>query len=130
MRPLVLCSLPEGGRSEILPESKLVVEDPFFRRCEWELRRNIYRWCHIKDDEIIDAKLFVLIEHALTDWIGGRVRSYSERADGSAQLSADRKLTQARLSLAMDCLGDMLAVTDGEPFFAGRIARLWGGETG
>ena len=144
VRPLVLCSLPEAAWSEILPELKLVVEDPFFRRCEWELRRKIYRWRHIRDDEIIDAKLFVPIEHALTDWIGGRVRPYSDRADRSAQfspsildygdlkklafpqLSVDRKLTQARLSLAMDCLGDILEVIEGEPFYSGSDSQVMG----
>ena len=144
VRPLVLCSLPEAAWEEILPESSLIVKDPFFRRCEWELRRKIYRWAHIKDDEIINATLYVPIERTLTDWVEGRVRPYSDRADRSAQfspslreygdlkklrfpeLSVDWKLTQERLDLATDVFGGILEIIEGEPFYAGSDSQVMG----
>jgi hypothetical protein len=40
-RPLVLCSLPEAAWDEILPERSMVVKDPWFRGCEWELPKDL-----------------------------------------------------------------------------------------
>jgi hypothetical protein len=144
VRPLVLCSLPEAAWEEILPEKALLVRDPFFRRCEWELARKIYRWRHIKDDEIINAKLYIPIERTLTDWVEGRVRPYADRADRAAafspslleysdlkklrfpELTVDRKLTRERMDLAADTLGDILEIAEGEPFYAGTDSRVMG----
>ncbi len=144
VRPQVLCSLPEAAWEEILPEKALLVRDPFFRRCEWELRRKIYRWRHIKDDEIINAKLYIPIERTLTDWVEGRVRPYSTRADCAAafspslleyadlkklrfpELTVDRKLTRERMDAATDAVGDILEIVEGEPFYAGTDSQVMG----
>jgi hypothetical protein len=144
VRPLVLCSLPEAAWDEILPEAALVVKDPWFRRCEWELRRKIYRWEHIKDDEIINAKLYVPIERTVTDWVEGRVRPYADRADHSAkftpslieygdlkklrfpELTVDRKLTKQHVAAVTDVFGDILDVIEGEPFYGGSDSQVLG----
>ena len=144
VRPLVLCSLPEAAWDEILPESALLVRDPWFRRCEGELRRRIYRWEHIKDDEIINAKLYVPIERTVTDWVEGRVRPYADRADHSAQfspslleysdlknlrfpeLTVDRHLTREHMDVVSEVLGDTLEVIEGEPFYGGTDSQVMG----
>ena len=144
VRPLVLCSLPEAAWEEILPESALVVKDPWFRRCEWELRRKIYRWEYIKDDEIINGKVYVPVNRTITDWVEGRVRPYADRADRSAQftpslheygdlkklrfpeLTVDRKLTREHLGAVRDVFGDILEVIEGEPFYGGSDSTVLG----
>lgn len=144
VRPLVLCSLPEAAWEEILPEADLVVTDPWFRRCEWDLRRRIYRWQNIRDDEIINAKLYVPIERTITDWVEGRVRPYADRADRSAkftpslveygdlkklrfpELTVNRKLTRERLASVTDVFGDILEVIEGEPFYGGTDSQVLG----
>ena len=143
-RPLVLCSLPEAAWDEILPERTMVVKDSWFRRWEWELRRKIYRWENIKDDEIINDKIFVPVERTITDWMEGRVRPYADRADHSArftpsiikyddlkmlrfpELSVDRKLTAGRLGAARDVFGDILDVVEGEPYHGGTDSQVLG----
>jgi hypothetical protein len=81
VRPLVLASLPDAAWRELIPDKDLVVRDAHLRTIEWDLRKRIYRWKYIKDDEIINSTLYVPIERAVTDWIDGRVRPYSARAD-------------------------------------------------
>ncbi len=144
VRPLVLCSLPEAAWDEILPERTMVVKDPWFRRCEWELRRKIYRWENIKDDEIINDKVWVPVERTVTDWVDGRVRPFADRADHSAkftpslveyddlkklrfpELTVDRKLTAEHLGAVKDVLGDILDVVEGEPFYGGTDSTVLG----
>ncbi len=144
VRPLVLCSLPEAAWDEILPERALAVKDPWFRRCEWELRRRIYRWENIKDDEIINDKVYVPVERAITDWVDGRVRPYADRADHSAkftpslveygdlrklrfpELTVDRKSTAEHLGIVREVFGDILDVVEGEPFYAGTDSQVLG----
>ena len=74
VRPLVLCAIPEEAWYELIPESELHINDDLFSGYEWELKKRIYRWEHIKDDEIISDKLYVPICYRLTDWIDGRIR--------------------------------------------------------
>jgi hypothetical protein len=144
VRPLVLCSLPEAAWDEIIPESGLVVKDPWFRRCEWELRRRIHRWEHIKDDEVINARIYVPVERTITDWVEGRVRPYADRADHSAkftpslheygdlgklrfpEISVDRKLTREHVDVVTGVFGDILEVIEGEPFYGGTDGAVLG----
>jgi hypothetical protein len=108
---------------KILPEPSLVVEDPFFRRCEWELRRKIYRWTHIKDDEIIDARVYVPIERTLTDWIEGRVRPYSNRVDRSAQFSPFPSRKWGSQKAPIPGARRILEINEAEPFYSRNDAR-------
>ncbi|MHC4183927.1 MAG: hypothetical protein ACYSR0_11315, partial [Planctomycetota bacterium] len=80
VRPLVLCAIPEEAWLELIPNSELCIDDGLFSGYELELKKKIYRWEHIGDDEVITDKLYVPIKHNLTDWIEGRVRPYSTRA--------------------------------------------------
>lgn len=144
VRPLILCSLPEAAWEEIIPRSSLTVQEPFFRKYELELRRKIYRWDHIKDDEIITDTIYVPIAHSLTDWIEGRKRPFSNRADCAAafspsiheysdlkklklpQLTVDRKKTQKDLAAAYEVFGDVLQIQEGEPFYSGSDSEVMG----
>jgi hypothetical protein len=143
-RPLVLCSLPEAAWDEILPERSMVVKDPWFRGCEWELCRRIYRWENIKDDEIITDKVYFPVKRTVTDWVEGRVRPYADRADHSArftpslieygdlkklrfpELIVDRKTTAEDLGVVQEVLGNILDVIEGEPFYAGTDSQVLG----
>jgi hypothetical protein len=87
VRPLVLASLPDAAWREIIPECDLVVGDESLRKIEWDLRKRIYRRRCIGDDEIIDDKVYVPFERTLTDWVKGRVRPYSPRADRAGKFS-------------------------------------------
>jgi hypothetical protein len=143
-RPLVLCSLPEAAWDEIIPQASLTVSDPFIRTYESGLRRSLYRWEQIKDDEIVTSKIRVPIVHSLTDWIEGRKRPYSERADRAAAfhpslhsyravkkltfpiLSVDRQQTKRNLSRVHDIFGGILEIEEGEPFFSGSDGEVMG----
>ncbi|HQK23293.1 MAG TPA: hypothetical protein PLM66_10440 [Candidatus Latescibacteria bacterium] len=52
-RPMVLI-FPEGAWSELLPDSTMKLEDPFWRSVEWWLRYTIYRGERLRDDNVID----------------------------------------------------------------------------
>jgi len=144
VRPLILCSLPEAAWEEIIPQSSLTVQDPLFRKYESEMKRKAYRWEHIKDDEIITSTIYVPIAHSLTDWIEGRRRPYSNRADCAAafspslheysdlkklalpQLSVDRKKTARDMAAAHEVFGDILRIEEGEPFYSGSDSEVMG----
>ena len=57
-KPMVLV-FPEGAWTELLPDDTLAITDPFFRRWEWHLRHIIYRWQHLRDDNVIEPVLKV-----------------------------------------------------------------------
>ncbi len=144
VRPMILCSLPEAAWEELIPQSSLTVQDPFFKRYESEMRRKIYRWEHIKDDEIITDRIYVPIVHSLTDWIEGRKRPYSERADCAAafspsiheysdlkklklpELRVDRRKTGENTAAAQEVFGDIFQIQEGEPFSSGSDSEVMG----
>jgi hypothetical protein len=144
VRPLILCSLPGEAWAEIMPESTLVVQDPFFKKFELELKKKLYKWERIRDDEIINDKLYVPIERKLTDWIENRVRPYSGRADRSAgftpsvveyrdlgklkfpQISVDRKKSESVFEEVQEVFDGILDVILGEPFYAGTDSEVMG----
>ncbi len=146
-RPLILCSLPEEVWPELIPPAALQVRDPFWREIEWHLRKQIYRWQHIKDDEIISDRLHVPLEYSFSDWCEGRQRPYAgdgRRAEAfhpvirelgdlkqirqPELISFDRKKTAGKMERIADCLGDILTVIEGEPFSSGTDSQSkgWG----
>jgi hypothetical protein len=144
VRPLVLCAIPEEAWHELIPDSQLLIEDEVFSRYEWELKKRIYRWDNIKDDEIITDKLYVPICYSLTDWIENRVRPYSGQADRAAQFSPsiveyrdlkklrfpelhiDNAKTDSMFEQVADVFDDILDVTLGEPFYAATDSTVMG----
>jgi hypothetical protein len=144
VRPLILCSLPDQAWNELIPERSLTVQDPLFRRYEWDLKKRIYRWEHLKDDEVITDKVYVPIQRHLTDWIAGRARPYSEQADQAArfcpsiieyadlrklrypELTVDWPASRAHYEQVQEIFGDLLRVELGEPYYAGTDSEVMG----
>lgn len=83
-RPLVLSAIPDTAWRELIPDSRLVVEDPLFRYYERILRQKIYKREHIRDDDVLTDKLYVPLQYTVTDWLPGRQRPYTEEADHAA----------------------------------------------
>ncbi|MBI4165638.1 MAG: hypothetical protein HY508_07895, partial [Acidobacteria bacterium] len=143
-RPLILCSLPDQAWNELIPECSLSVQDSLFRKYEWDLKKRIYRWENLRDDEIITDKLYVPIHHKLTDWIEGRVRPYSAHPNQAArfcpsiiehadlrklrfpELTVDWQLSHAQYQQVQDVFGDILQVIFGEPYYAGTDGEVMG----
>ncbi len=135
-RPLVLAGIPEEAWPELIPDGAVKIRDPFFGKIESDLRRKIYKWNNVKDDEVIAGNVYIPIVHTVTDWIEGRIRPYTGRADRSArfepsllkfsdlkrlkrpELTVDWAQTDADYSEAREVLGDILNVQLGEPFYA------------
>jgi len=67
VRPMVLV-FPEGSWTELLPDDSLVIADPFFRRWEFHLRHLIYRWRHLRDDNVITPVIKVPAVRSHTGW--------------------------------------------------------------
>ena len=67
VRPMVLV-FPEGSWEELLPQSTMRLEDPFWRRQEWYLRHKIYRWEHLRDDNVIEPSIEVGPPRGATGW--------------------------------------------------------------
>jgi len=144
VRPLILCSLPDQAWNELIPECSLTVHDPLFRGYEWDLKRRIYRWENLKDDEVITDRIYVPIQRKLTDWIEGRARPYTEHPDRAArfspcileyedlrklrypELSVDWQASRARYDEVQDTFGDILRVEFGEPYYAGTDGDVMG----
>ena len=136
-RPLVLCSIPSETWPEIIPESTLVCENPFYREYEMELRKRVYRWEHLKDDDITTSKIYVPIVHSISDWTCERRRPYADDPYHAAafkpcfinsgdlkklripELLIDRKQSEINYEKAFDMFGDILTVVRGKPFHAG-----------
>ena len=144
VRPLVLCAIPEEAWHELIPDSELCINDDLFSGFEWELKKRIYRWEYIKDDEVISDRLYVPICYSLSDWIDGRVRPYSGQADRAAkftpniieyhdlkrlrypELNVDRSETESNYEQVSDVFGDILDVRLGEPFYAATDSDVMG----
>ena len=70
-RPMSLCP-PQGAWEEMSPTKCLQVKDPFFRYYENRFRQLIFRYKHLRDDEVITNKLYIPYVLHYTDWIDGR----------------------------------------------------------
>jgi hypothetical protein len=144
VRPLILCTVPGEIWSELIPEAALAIEDPYYRRIELELRKRIYKWEYIKDDDVITSRIYVPVIHAVSDWVDGRIRPYTGDARHSGkfepciehfddlkklkypQLQVDKKLSLELLEKTQDILGDILRVVDGAPYTAGNYHSTLG----
>jgi len=159
-RPLIQCAPPMEVWPELLPDSEMVIEaaeagaekqrlDPadtfkdtgelrqLFRAVEGDLRRRIYRWEHIRDDEVTTADLYIPSRHRFTDWFEGRARPYSGQADKAGRfepcvvelddlkklrapkLIMENEKADPRLDAVQEMLGDILDVKQEFPYQAG-----------
>lgn len=147
IRPLVLCSLPEEVWPEIIPPAELRFSDPPWRDIEWTLMKHIYRWEHLKDDEVITDRIYIPLHYRFTDWVEERQRPYSgdgrraeafhpvilEYADWKKVkvpelIQVDSAGTARDMEMVRDVVGDLLTVIEGEPFSSSTDSTVkgWG----
>jgi hypothetical protein len=137
VRPLIVCSPPGEVWHELIPEEQYVNEGPLLRSIEAELRTRIYRWEHLRDDQVITADLYVPLAVSVSDWLPGRERPYSGAPDRAAhfvpclpdlsdlkklrfpEVQVDETVNKRSLETAQDAVGDILPVTLGRPYEAG-----------
>jgi hypothetical protein len=119
---------PEGAWEDLLPRSGLTVADPFFRGWEWHLRHIIYRWQHLRDDNVIEPRLKVGLSYRNSGW-GMELKAISsperrgawgfdpvtkDPADAAnlkqPELTIDEQKTQEDFDRTCDVFGDVLNV--------------------
>lgn len=66
-RPLVL-AFPEGAWRELLPGGVLQCEDVAMHGWEWRLRHLIYRWDHLRDDNVIEPRVTIGAVYRGSGW--------------------------------------------------------------
>jgi hypothetical protein len=126
-KAMVLC-FPEGAWQELLPDDVLTATDPDFRRFEWHLRHIIYRWQHLRDDNVIEPVWKVGLAYRTAGWGLEPAQKPSPERRGAwtfdpvirepadadklrqPDLVVDEEQTRHNLEIASDLLGDILAV--------------------
>jgi hypothetical protein len=126
-RPMVLL-FPEGGWTELMPETSLACEEARARDVEWELRRRVYHHEHFADDTVIEADWIVHKAVSSSGWGLEPRHHHSSAARGSwsfdpvltnradlellqvPRITHDEPETERRLAEAHDLLGDILSV--------------------
>ena len=144
-RPLVLCP-PQGGWAELIPPSEYIVKDPFFGWYERHLKQLVYRYEHLRDDEVIFNQIFIPYEIEFKDWVEGRERPFDERVDHAAtfkpsilelsdlkklrkpEIWVNEKKSKENFAIAHELWDGNLEVIHGEPFFSTTLWALkgWG----
>ena len=66
-RPMVLI-FPEGSWRELLPDTELTCTDPTCRGWERDLRRRVYYWEQLQDDNVVDAVITSPVVVRGRDW--------------------------------------------------------------
>jgi len=126
-RPMVLC-FPEESWRELLPESELTIEEEPYRSWELKLRRSIYWWEHINDDNVLEKWFDIPWEVTVGDF-GIHVEKKERKEYGSfsyvspitdlerdleklhfREFSVDRKTTEKKAEMANEIFGDILPV--------------------
>lgn len=129
--PMVLC-YPECSWAELVPETTLECNDDFARAVERELRRRIYWWEHIRDDNTLEP-YFVLPYVIHHDGYGVDIVEHHGENRGSyvwdaplknvgdykeklhfRQPVVDREETQRQADQLNDCFGDILPIRFGD----------------
>ena len=126
-RPVVL-AYPEGAWTDLLPASALQCENEKLRAWEADLRRRIYWWDHLRDDDALEP--FFNIGWHITRGDYGFKIAYEHGANRgsytwvsplqdidagfhrlkSADHAVDREGTYADVALASEIFGDLLPV--------------------
>ena len=126
-KAMVLC-FPEGAWAELLPDDALTVSDAGLRRTEWHLRHIIYRWQHLRDDNVIEPVWKVGLAYHWTGWGLEAQQKPSPEARGAwafvpvindpahadklkqPDLAVDEEQTRRNLESTHDLFGDILQV--------------------
>ena len=82
-RPMVLI-FPEGSWREILPDDQLVCTDPVCRGWEGDLRRRIYYWEELQDDNVVSPTIASPVVVHNTGWGVSANARPSAQATGAA----------------------------------------------
>lgn len=132
-RPMILCP-PQGAWEEMIPTTSLQVKDSFFQYYENRFRQQIFRYKHLRDDEVIDNKLYIPYVLRYTDWIEGRQRPFDKRPDHSAafkpeiiepsdlkkmqmcDFEIDEEASKENFAIAHELFDDYLEVIEGAPY--------------
>ena len=133
-RPLILCMIPSEAWEELVTFDDCRIEDPFLRDYELYILRQLYRYEHLQDDEVLEPVLYSPYFYRFSDWYEGRQRPYSgDRFKAEAfhpmlldyadlkKLSKpvleefDEKKTESCFELLNEVFGDILTVKKGLP---------------
>ena len=144
-RPAVLCSLPNASWDEIIPQNSLRISDPMFRDFERRMRMTIYRYKNLKDDFILNNKLYLPIDYTVRDWFPEREKPYSSDASRSAAFhpviidySDFEKIqkpeitdinwdsTNKKAEIAREVLGDYMDIEVGLPYYGCLDSKVFG----
>jgi hypothetical protein len=127
IKPMVLI-FPEGAWTELLPQSVCKIADPFWRGYEWHLRHLIYRWEHLRDDNVIEPILRVGIVATNSGWGLSPQRIPSPEQRGAwrydppmkapedisrlrfPQIKVDEEKTKRNFEMVNEVFGDILTV--------------------
>jgi len=127
VKPMVLV-FPEGSWQELLPDSQMRIEDPFWQKHEWYLQYLIYRWNHLRDDNTIEPYIRVNPSISSTGYGMEIGRIASPMARGAwkydpplkspgdfrklqrPQLIINKEETALNVERAADVFGDLLEV--------------------
>ncbi|MGI6316819.1 MAG: hypothetical protein ACOX17_09180 [Christensenellales bacterium] len=127
-KPLVVC-FPEGSFDELVGDKDLRCEDPYARKWELQLRRNLYRIRVFRDDSAFDPALYIGLPIS-DDGFGVNIpKTYGENRGsytwtpplknlGEEELTRihprrytfDRAAFERETAYAADTLGDILEV--------------------
>ncbi|NOZ22201.1 MAG: hypothetical protein GXP25_14070 [Planctomycetes bacterium] len=66
-RPMVLI-FPEGSWRELMPDDRLQCTDPGCIALERDLRRRIYYWEHLQDDNVVSGEITCGVAWSMTGW--------------------------------------------------------------
>jgi len=125
-RPMVL-AYPEGGWRDLLPESVLQCFNPLFRSWEMTLRKTIYQFEKIHDDQPVTSNFNIswVMNYGDYGFLETRIRtdvlgSFTWKAPVKTiadldklhmrRISVDREETQKLKNMAKNILGDILNV--------------------
>ena len=76
-RPMVLI-FPEGSWRELLPDDRLQCTDPGCINLERDLRRRIYYWDELQDDNVVRGDIVSSVAWSMTGWGYGAERTKTD----------------------------------------------------
>ena len=154
VRPMVMTVITDELWPELISKREILIEEPFYRALEFDLRKKIFRWKNIRDDVVITDKIYIPVYYEFTDWVENRKRPFSmqdpydsgrkraecfhpcileykdwDRLVKTPELKfIDYKTTEINMSKAHDVFGDILSIQEGEPFSSNTdgIPSGWG----